>query len=115
MRIPFEIKTDSDIDETAGLLYLEGEFLVFEWYVLQWGISKGETTTVKVERGVIDGIRTERRWWKDRLWIATRNLELLKAIPGPHVAEVELRTKKKHRAAVEAFVRAVIAWKVKAA
>jgi hypothetical protein len=24
MRIPFEIKTDSDIDEAAGFLYLEG-------------------------------------------------------------------------------------------
>jgi hypothetical protein len=114
MRIPFEIKTDSDIDEAAGFLYLEGEYLVFEWYILHWGISKGETTTVKVERGVIDGIRAEQRWWKDRLWIDTRNLELLKSLPGSHVAQVELRTKRKHRTAVAVFVQAVRHWKERA-
>lgn len=115
MRIPFEIKTGSDIDEAAGFLYLEEDFLVFEWHILHWGISKGETTTVKVERGVIDGIRAEQRWWKDRLWIDTRNLELLKALPGSHVAQVELRTKRKHRTAVAVFVQAVRLWKEKAA
>ncbi len=111
MRIPFEIPSFDEVDEAAGFLYLEEEYLVFEYHILQWGLIKSEPSIVKAERGVIDDVRVQRGWFKDRLLIATHNIELLKAIPGPHASEIELRTKKKYRPQVEVFVEQVFVWK----
>lgn len=96
MRIPFEISEVDDHHEAAGYVYLAEDFLVFEFHVRKWGLFKGETATVKVERGVIDGISVQRRLFRDRLLVATSSLDLLREIPGPHVSEIELRTKRRY-------------------
>ncbi len=111
MRIPFEIPEVDEVHEAAGYVYLEDEYLVFEFHVLNWGITKGEQTIVKAERGVVDGIRAQPGWFKDRLLIETHNTRLLKEIPGTHVAAIELRTKKRHRLQVGQFIELVQAWK----
>ena len=112
MRIPFEIPDVNETDEAKGFVYLEGDFLVFDIDILSWGIAKSDSKTVKAERGVINSIRLEPRWFKDRLYIGTKKVELLKEIPGPHVDEIELRTRKKHRSRVEAFIKSVWEWKI---
>lgn len=114
MRIPFQIPDINDTDEAEGFVYLEDDFLVFDVQVLAWGLSRSDTETVKVERGVIDGLRVESGWFSDRLHVVTRNAALLKALPGVHVAAVTVRTKKKYRAEVAAFAEQVRAWKAKA-
>lgn len=110
MRIPFEISVD-DINEAAGFLYLEDDYLVFEYHILKWGVIRGEHAIVKTERGVIDELRVRRGLFKDRLVIATHSLKLLQEIPGRHASEIELRVKKRYRREVEAFLQKVLSWK----
>ncbi len=113
MRVPFQIPDVTDVDEATGFIYLEGDYLVFEYQIMEWGLLKGERATVKAERAVIDGIRMKHGLFKDRLYIATHSTELLKEIPGPHASEIEVRTRKKHRSDVAAFVAMVSSWKRK--
>jgi hypothetical protein len=111
MRIPFKITSVEENHEATGFLYIDDDFLVFEYQILKWGITKGASGTVKAERGVIDAVRVKRGLFKDQLLVATRNIQLLREIPGPHVSEIELRTKKKHRDQIDAFIQEVWAWK----
>ncbi len=111
MRIPFQIPDINDTDEAEGFVYIEDDFLVFDVQVLAWGLSRSDTETVKVERGVIDGLRIERGWISDRLHVDTRNTSLLKALPGTHVSAVTVRTKKRYRSEVAAFAEQVRGWK----
>jgi hypothetical protein len=110
-RIAFQIPEVESIHEGKGFVWLEDEFLVFRFTVLDFGMTERGWETVKVERALIDGIRTERGLLKDKFLIATRNRRLLEAIPGKHSGEISLRTKKKERAQVEAFVERVLAWR----
>ncbi|HEX7069214.1 MAG TPA: hypothetical protein VF190_00340 [Rhodothermales bacterium] len=110
-RIPFHIPEVNSLHEGKGFVWLEDEFLVFRFTVLDFGVTERGWETVKVERPLIDGIRTQRGLLKDKLLIATRNQRLLEAIPGDHNGEISLRTKKQEREQVQAFVERVLAWR----
>ena len=109
-RLPFQIPEINDVHEGKGFVYLENEFLVFRFTVVNWGVVEGAWETVKAERALIDGIHTEKGIFKDKLIIDTRDARLLDAIPGKYRGAVLVRTRKQDRAQVEAFVERVRAW-----
>ncbi len=109
MRIPFEYDVD-DLNEAAGFLYLEDDFLVFELQVLALGLVKRESEIIKAERSVIEDIEVRKGLIKDRLVVSSHSIKLLKAIPGRHATEIVLKIKKKHRREAEEFVDRVHLW-----
>lgn len=110
-RIDFQIPEVNEVHEGKGHLHLEGGFLVFRFTILNWGVAEREWETVKVERGLIDYVRTEPGILKDKLLIATQSQRLLDLVPGDHRREIKLRTRKRDRADVVAFVERVHAWR----
>ena len=110
-RLPLTIPEVNQLHEGKGFIYLEDEFLVFHFVVLNFGVTEDEWETVKVEPALIDGIRVKRGLFWDRLMIATRNRRLLEAIPGKHEVEISLRTRRAHRLESGAFVGRVLAWR----
>ena len=109
-RLPFQIPKVREVHEGKGFVYLEEDFLIFRFTILNWGVAEGDWETVKVERGLIDGIHSEKGIFKDKLLIQTRNQRLLDAIPGDHRTELSLRTRKQDRVQVGSFIERVRAW-----
>jgi hypothetical protein len=106
--IPFELnEVHGGFSEATGVMYLEGGYLVFEVMVTTLGIFKREPETIKVELGVIDTMRLEKRFRKDRLFIRPTKPQLLHTMPGKHEGALELRIKRAHRSTVEAIIREV--------
>ena len=110
MRIPFTIPDVSDIDEAEGFIYLEEGFLVIEYQIKKLGLFRRPVETVKVERGVVKALELRRKLFGDRLVIETTSMQLLREVPGKHVAGVELRTQRKYRDVIEDFIEEVHAW-----
>lgn len=109
MRIPFEFDVD-DFNEVGGFLYLEDDYLVFEYDILILGITKRDHEVVKAERGAITDVFVRRGFIKDRVVVKTHSLKLLNAIPGKHASEIELKIKKRHRREAEEFTEMVLDW-----
>jgi hypothetical protein len=105
--IPFSID-DSRGHTIGGLLFLEAEFVVFEIQVQKWGLYKEPVETVKAELGVIDSIRFEQGFFKDRLYLVPKRAELLAALPGDHTSEIKLKVNKRYRAEAQQFVLDVL-------
>lgn len=110
MRIPFTIPDVSDADEAEGFVFLEDDFLVIEYTILKLSMFRQDPVTVKVDKNVLVHLDVKRKLFSDRLIVETTSVQLLREIPGEHVAGVELRTKRKHREAIERFVERVHAW-----
>ena len=111
MRIPFELPDYEDgLDEAKGSIYLEDDFLVIRLDIGFLGITTDRRELIKVEAGIIDGVRFEPRFTGDCLILTTKNTQLLHAVPGDHVSEIKLRIEKKHRNDVFRFVVRVEDW-----
>lgn len=106
-RIPFTIDDDHG-HEISGLTFLDDAFVVFEIQVKKWGLYKEPPETVKAEVGVIDSIRFEVGFFKDKVFVVPRKSELLQAIPGDHKGEIKLKVAKRYRAEAQQFVADVL-------
>lgn len=112
--IPFDIpELDDGFSEATGLLFLEEEFLVFDLVVKKFGLFEQPRETVKAEFAVIDHIRLERGIFKDKICIVPKRLELLRAIPGKHKAELRLKVSKAYRDDVLDLIDTVRAMKAR--
>lgn len=109
MRIPFEAEID-DFNEMAGFLYLEDDYLVFEYDILKLGILKANHVVVKAERGLINDLRIKHGLFKDRLFVASHSPKLLNEVPGKHASEIQLNIKRRYRRDLDVFVDAVLEW-----
>lgn len=110
VRIPFTIPDVSDTDEAEGFVYVEDDYFVIEYEIKKLGLFRQGAQFVKVDRAVIVGLEVKHRLFSDRLIIETTSMQLMREIPGKHVAGVEVRTARKHREAVRQFVERVHAW-----
>ena len=111
MRIPFELSDyEEGLNEATGYIYLEGEFLVIKLEIKLLGLTTERNELIKAEAGIIDAIRYTTKFTGDRLIIQSSNPQLLNAVPGDHVSEIKLTTKKKHRNDINRFVVRVEDW-----
>lgn len=104
--VPFSLpSTNMGFTEHEGLLYLEGEFLVFD---LQSGIAGGQKEDrhiIKVEPAALHDIQVKPGTVGDSLLIWPKKSTLLKAIPGSHAeGRIKLSVKRKYRDALEHLV-----------
>lgn len=110
VRIPFKLPKFSDWDEGDGFMYLDGDLLVIEYYILNLGLLRSKAHFVKAERAVVKGFETHREWFRDRLIVETTSIQLMQEVPGKHTIGVELKTKRKDREVVDQFVELANAW-----
>jgi len=96
--IPFEIEDwNAGITEAEGIVRIEDDFLVFQVQTVTLGLFKQDPEIVKIELSALSEIRFERRFFKDRIYIQPKKLELLEVMPGKHGIELMLKVKRKHR------------------
>ncbi len=93
--IPFSLP-DVGVTEVKGVLYLESETLVLEIVSGLPGVTHSRTRRVEVAIDALDGIRFETGAWRDSI-LLRGSRELLEAIPGHHVGELRMRTRRRHR------------------
>jgi hypothetical protein len=106
--IPFELnEVHHGFSEAEGIMYLEPGFLVFEFTVSILGLFKRRPETVKVALSVIEDLRLERRFRKDRLFLRPRRSQVFEAIPGNHEGEILFKIRRKHRSATDALIAEV--------
>lgn len=110
MRVPFKLPKFSDWNEGDGFVYIDGDYLVVEYYILNLGILRSNARFVKADRAVVKGLEARRGWFRDRLIIETTSIQFMREVPGKHSIGVELKTKRKDRAVVEQFVELANAW-----
>lgn len=103
MSIPFSL-SDSHGHETTGLVYLEGEFLVFAFQTKKWGLFDSSPEKVMAELGVIQQIRFGRGLFSDNIFIIPKNFELTNALPGDHKGEVRIKVPRRYRQEAQEFV-----------
>ena len=108
-RIPFTI-SDDGLDEIAGYVYLDDDFLVIDDKSALLGLGKGDRQVVKVAPTALFDIDLDRGVIRDKLRIAPKRLELLEAVPGDHAREVVLYVYRKHRPLLEDLVEEVRDW-----
>ena len=108
-RIPFTI-SDDGLDEIAGYVYLDDDFLVIDAKSAFLGLGKGDRQVVKVAPTALFDIDLDRGVIRDKLRIAPKRLELLEAVPGDHAREVVLYVYRKHRPLLEDLVEEVRDW-----
>jgi len=113
MRIPFEIPEVNDFNEAEGFVYLDEGFLIIKVKEKVLGMFSRDEQVIKVEPGVVQGVRLDRGTFSDRLTIHSSKVELLEAVPGKHTVGVQVKVKRKYRKEAEAFIDAVKAWKRK--
>lgn len=110
IRVPFKLPSFSDFDEGDGFIYLDGEHLVIEYYILRIGIIRGEARFVKAERQVVTGLELRRGLFRDRLVVETSSIPFMREIPGKHADGITLKVWRKYRGVAERFVELANAW-----
>ncbi len=102
-RLPFTLP-DVGLREVKGFVSLEEEFLVIDLETAVAGIVDKEETVIKVAPSALADVWLKTGFVRDRLCLAPRRVDLLKAVPGDHAREVALRVPRKYRLAAEDFV-----------
>lgn len=102
-RIRFTLP-DVGLREISGLAYVDEGFLVLKVQNALMGEFDVEQETLKIEPGALEEVSVTRGLFRDRLIIRPRRPELLDAIPGEHVAALELRVSRKQRSELGALV-----------
>ncbi len=102
-RLPFTLP-DVGLREVKGFVSLEGEFLIIDLETAVAGIMDKEETTIKVAPSALHEAWLKTGMVRDKLFLAPKKVDLLKAVPGDHTREVALRIPRKHRLDTEDFV-----------
>ncbi|PIQ62695.1 MAG: hypothetical protein COV99_05320 [Bacteroidetes bacterium CG12_big_fil_rev_8_21_14_0_65_60_17] len=92
------------LTEVRGAAWFEDEFLVLEIETALMGEFSKEHKTVKIEPSALASIGFERHMLRDRIILRPKKRDLLDAVPGNHLGELVLRTKRKDRSHAEEFV-----------
>jgi len=90
--------------EVQGAAWFEDEFLVLEVETALLGEFGKEHKTIKIEPSAFASIGFERKLIRDRIILRPKKRDLLDAVPGDHLAELILKTRRADRAAAEEFV-----------
>jgi len=102
-RIAFTLP-DVGLREVRGTAYVEGGALVLRLKDALLGMMDEDRRTIRIEPSALLSVHVKRGLGRDRLVLRPHTPELLEAVPGEHVAAVELRVRRKHRRALEALV-----------
>lgn len=102
-RLPFTLP-DVGLREVKGFVSLEEEFVVIELETAVAGLVDKEETVIKVAPSALDEAWFKTGLVRDKLCLAPKKADLLKAVPGDHAREVAFRVPRKHRLDTEDFV-----------
>lgn len=93
---------DVGLREIKGALYLEDdEFLVIDIENALVGEFDTKRQLIKVAPRALKEVRLEERRFRDRLYVRPNGPDLLEAMPGSHVVELELKIHPKYREHVD--------------
>lgn len=107
-RLRFQLPDlDAGFTEVSGVLYLDDEFLVFEIETALLGEFDKEQQVIKIEPAALKDIRLDRGIVRDKLCIRPKTDALLKALPGDHLGEVQLKVWSTNRRQAEQLVEVV--------
>lgn len=95
---------NAGLTEVQGAAWFEDEFLVLEVETSLLGEFSKEHKTVKIEPSALATIAFERKLIRDRIILRPKKRDLLDAVPGEHLGELILKTKRRDRSDAEEFV-----------
>lgn len=95
---------NAGLTEVNGAAWFENEFLVLEVETSLLGEFSKEHKTIKIEPSALASIAFERKLIRDRIILRPKKRDLLDAVPGDHLGELILKTRRADRAAAEEFV-----------
>ena len=103
--IPFSLPDiNAGFTEIKGLVHLDDEFIVLEVETALLGEFNKDQQVIKVELAALKDIRLDRGLFRDRLCLRPKKPDLLEAVPGKHLGEVQLKIWSIHRSRAEALV-----------
>lgn len=104
-RVPFTLP-EVGLREVKGFVYLDDGFLVLRIQETLLGIADSGEDVFKIEPAALHDLHVKRGWFRDKLVVAPKTMELLEAVPGEHVTSVDLRVARKYREDLERLVDA---------
>ncbi len=104
-RVPFTLP-EVGLREIKGFVYLNDGYLVLRIQETLLGIADSGEDVFKIEPAALRGLRVKHGWFRDKLVVAPKAMELLEAVPGEHVTSVDLRVARKYRNELEDLVDA---------
>jgi len=93
-----------ELTEVEGVVWVEDGFLVLEIKQSLAGLVNTDSEVVKIEPDALKEIYLQRRLFKDRLVLVPKKTDLLNAIPGKHISDVQLRIWRTKRFQIERLI-----------
>ncbi len=96
--------------EGRGTICVEGDEVVIEVQVSFLNLIKRAPRTYRFDITDLEEVRHKRGWWRDKLIIRTRPMDIVTRIPGSDEGVLDLRIKRAHRRALDQLLDQLEMW-----